>query len=87
MVGLIAAVLDSKDGAGLARTREMGYRVGEILATDPAEFVTTMGFVGAALAELAAEAIGTTPEDVLASVLTAATARRDWGTVEEEEED
>jgi len=74
VVGLIAAVLDTRDGATRQRAREMGHRVGLILAEDPADFVTTMGFVGAALAELAGEAIGIPPEEVLAVVLTAGTS-------------
>jgi len=77
VVALIACVLDSRDGATLEEIRNTGHRVGEILADDPADYVTCSAFVGAALAELAAEAMRTTPERVLQAILAASDEGRD----------
>lgn len=71
VVALIAAVLDARDGMEVERVRELGFRAGKIMAEDVADWVTTSAFVGAALAELAAEAMGTTPEMVLMAVVAA----------------
>ena len=71
VVSLIACVLDARDGASKETVREAGNRIAMALAEDPAEFLTTSAFVGAALATLAAEALKISPEEVLAAVLNA----------------
>ena len=71
VVALIACVLDARDGASMEVVREASSRVGAVLAENPAEYVTTSAFVGATLAQLAAEALEITPEEVLAAVLNA----------------
>ena len=85
VVALIAAVLDGRDGGTEEYAREVGYRVGQAMSEDLADFVTTSAFVGAALAELAAEALGTQPEEVLAIVVEAGSTGDDQTWVGDEE--
>ena len=74
VVALAAAVLDARSGgARPGHAKEVGERVSDVVVHHTADYVTTSAFVSAALAELAAEAIGVTPEEVLATVLEAAT--------------
>lgn len=77
VVALIAAVLDARDTGDVGRAREMGFRAGAAMAEDVSDWITTAAFVGAALAELAAEAIGISPEEVLLAVTAAGSTGED----------
>lgn len=72
VVALVAGVIDHREGAPLERLRALGAKAGEAMKdSSPAEFVVTQAFVAAALAEVAAEALGVPVEEVLMAVLEA----------------
>lgn len=72
VVALVAGVIDHRDGAPVERLRALGAKAGEaIVGNSPAEFVVTQAFVSAALAEIAADALGVPVEEVLMAVLEA----------------